>query len=196
MKERLSLLADGEFEAQQRQEVLRAIASMGFTLREIPPVAYDELVIADYETIYTFDEIVSPDQYMGKEHFRQFKDTYLPGVSRNTAGWLFNIFIDPREYATMSADDEHYDPSEFGIVLKSRSELGLPDLADKYKTPQNPQRTLDQSLMVEVGSVVEFLDQMLSGNLKYFRQIGPNRTYFCLSLFETLKLHLGADYNS
>jgi hypothetical protein len=123
---------------------------------------------------YAFEDLTSPQQYLGYEHVRDFQTKHQEELSVRMTHSIFSALVMPRKaLPTRGNMGPRIDPSTLGLVVCTRDEVGFP------KLPQRLSLDKDKEIVervVQVGSVINYVrllqdpsfrkDQNVEGMLK------------------------------
>lgn len=109
---------------------------------------------ANYESRYSIETITDPEQYLTTEHIRAFREQHMPDITPQRADRAFGILIHPSIGGTALSKRHPIEPSELGLVVKSRDETYLP-MPAKDAIVSN----LD---VVQVGSLLDFAETKMT----------------------------------
>lgn len=184
-------------ESENRKEViLRLEADKGsedfqMLLRLLARLGVPYTLVEDYrdltrrqeagQKITPIDTIVDRSQYLGKEHFLSYRQTYAPGFPHQTAARLFHSVTDPRTLKFFP-----------NLDVKNRQEAELPlTLPDEY-WGEKPTMTEILDRAVNVGSFLEFTSLLSDAEHPVQRPhgLGPSSYNFLLGMAEHLNSRL------
>lgn len=101
------------------------------------------------------DQIVSYDQWLGREHILDFHKRYAPDFDKKTPSQVFNVLVAPAMRARKGRQGNHRlisadEVTPFtGLVVKTRENLGIEPLEPLYFSPSSPKETIKRVVKVE-----------------------------------------------
>ena len=138
---------------------------------------------------YSFEEIVSPDQFLSREHAEAFRAGYLGTEVREiTAITAFGVIVQPAAQIQMHSPG-HPKPEDFGLIVKTREDAGFPSLHQsslghlQYHTKQKA------NLVVQAGSLVDFMRNYRKPGYEIVG-IGDKSEYFLSKLAHQLEAQM------
>jgi hypothetical protein len=132
------------------------------------------------ELPYDLDEIISPEQYLVREHVTEFRQRFAQGYSENRVRLLFGILggSSQKRYRTRPGPA----PEALGLVVTNRRSVGLP----RPKAPQE----IDSA--VQVGSLLSFAERARSNEVPYTRGFNIETKSLLFLLTERLQAQIDA----
>jgi hypothetical protein len=119
------------------------------------------------------DEIISPEQFMGKEHFVSYRDAYTPEYGVVVPAGLFYVATSP----------ESDIPTEY---IKDRELVGLGLLEERYWPPER-HLYKKAKLAVQAGALIDFALGLELPPAIYPNGIGPKTREFAQRMVNFLQ---------
>jgi hypothetical protein len=156
-------VARGILPEGQRVKASRFLGQLGMTVQEVRPEVLEEfnhllLPNEEFSSYYNLGEIVSPEQYLGKEHVHTFYENCLPesvSFHRNMPTLAFSNMVRPKQVFKELEGQEH-DLERFGLVVDTRDRVGFPPLSEAFASAHLSTRITNS--VVQVGSVISFIE--------------------------------------
>jgi hypothetical protein len=106
---------------------------------------------------YTFEDIISPHLYLGREHMEQFRVKYMPEESPAQIAQAFALLLDPIGPPKRIGDPRpKFSAKDLGLVVVDRESQNFTLLPHKFAP--NPANRDSISRLVQVYGAVKFID--------------------------------------
>src|ERR1017187_4254320 len=135
-------VASGEVPEERHEEILRTLTEFGLSAHVItdyiPNSGNSNTESSNYElpSHYDLNEIVSSEQYIGKEHLHQLAKQYVPHLHKRDVTKAFSFLVTPRAKAkktkSWSGVGERIPSEVTRLVIKTREGIDFPTLPKKY----------------------------------------------------------------
>jgi hypothetical protein len=159
--EKRIVMGRGEVSESQQQLAIEALNQLGFVAETVDPERYDEfrqlLVPAGTPGYYTFEEISSEEQYLGKEHLHGFHTRHADHLAPRLVTIAFQNLVQPRT-KYKGGVGERIAPETVGLIVKKRAEVGFAPLNGAFNRSLLDSEILDS--VVQVGSAINFISSL------------------------------------